>query len=69
MGKGLTQQGENRETPKQRSDRLKNEVIKAVERLWTWAQVEEIFGEIVIKAHFEDGHAIRLYFSPTEMKM
>lgn len=65
----MTQQGGNRETPKQKTDRLKNEVIKAVERLWIWAESERIFGEIVIKAHFEDGHAIRLYFSPTEMKM
>lgn len=51
------------------SDRLKDEAHKDLDRLWAWADSEKLFGQIVIKAKFEDGLAIRLYLSPTEMKI
>lgn len=68
MGKGLTQQGGNRETPEERSLRLKGETIKTIERLWNWAQAGNVFGSIVLKVSFENGIAKRLHVTPTEIK-
>ena len=49
-------------------ERLKNEAHKALDRLWTWARSENIFGSIELKIPFENGVPQRVYITPTEVK-
>ncbi len=63
----MTSQAEKVETPEQKSSRLKLETHNTVDRLWSWAENNKVFGNVELRIPFENGVPQRIYVSPTEV--
>lgn len=62
---GLTGFAEKEETA-DRSERLKCELSKQIERLWTWARQTNAYGSLEFRVTFEDGIAQTLEVMPRQ---
>lgn len=64
---GLTGFAEKEETPVQKRQRLKTELIQTIEQLWYWAEKNKAYGSLEISVPLEDGIPQRLIVAPRQI--